>query len=139
MSLWDEDCLQLNIWTPAGNAPQDGWPCYFYIHGGWLQFGTANTPDVALAPLLSETDFKCMIVMPAYRLNAFGFIASHELEVEAEKNGETVGNMGFWDQRTALEWTSRYIHLFGGDPNNITVGGYSAGMLAHSDKGSMLI
>lgn len=68
-----------------------------------------------------------IIVMPAYRLNLFGFLASKELQAEAEKHGETVGNMGFWDQRTALEWTSKNIKYFGGDASNITVGGYSAG------------
>lgn len=126
-SLWDEDCLQLNIWKPAGKAPAGGWPVYFYIHGGFLQWGNANTAVTAYTPLLSETDFKCMIVMPAYRLNLFGFITSKELEVEANKNGESVGNMGFWDQRMALEWTAKYITPFGGNAKNITVGGYSAG------------
>lgn len=51
-------------------------------------------------------------------------------QAEAKRNGETAGNMGFWDQRTALEWTAKNIGFFGGDPSNITVGGYSAG--AHS-------
>ncbi|KAK3686386.1 hypothetical protein LTR37_019859 [Vermiconidia calcicola] len=68
--------------------------------------------------------------MPAYRLNLFGFLASKELEAEAKTNGEAAGNMGFWDQRTALEWTAKNISFFGGDSNKITVGGYSAG--AHS-------
>ena len=68
--------------------------------------------------------------MPVYRLNLFGFLASKELQTEAEKYGEKAGNMGFWDQRTALEWTGKNIGYFGGDPSNITVGGYSAG--AHS-------
>lgn len=139
MNLWDEDCLQLNIWIPSGPAPQDGWPCYFYIHGGWLQFGTANTPAAALAPLLSETDLKCCIIMPSYRLNAFGFIASRELQIEAEMNSESVGNMGFWDQRTALEWTARHIKYFGANPKNITVGGYSAGGLVHPREEIMLM
>lgn len=100
---------------------------YFYIHGGFLQWGDANTPPTAMAQLLSETRFECMIVMPAYRLNLFGFLAGDELAEEAAKNGESVGNMGFWDQRTALEWTANHIACFGGNPNNITVGGYSAG------------
>ena len=68
--------------------------------------------------------------MPAYRLNLFGFLASTELQAEAEKFGEAAGNMGFWDQRTALEWTAKNVGFFGGDTSNITVGGYSAG--AHS-------
>jgi len=105
----------------------NGWPVFFYIHGGWLQFGTANTPPEVGAKLLSETTFEAVIVMPSYRLNAFGFLASKELETEARENGESVGNMGFWDQRMALEWTSRNIGRFGGNRDLITVGGYSAG------------
>ena len=130
-SLWDEDCLQLNIHIPASKkAPPNGWPVFLYIHGGFLQWGTANELPRSIAPLLNETAFEAIIVMPAYRLNLFGFLASRELQAEAEKVGETTGNMGFWDQRTALEWTAKNIGYFGGDASNITVGGYSAG--AHS-------
>lgn len=68
--------------------------------------------------------------MPGYRLNLFGFLSGEELQDEAERDGEAAGNMGFWDQRAALEWTAQHIGHFGGDPSNITVGGYSAG--AHS-------
>lgn len=134
-SLWDEDCLQLNIWTPPGKAPAEGWPVFFYIHGGFLQWGQANMEPTALAALLGETEFKCMIVAPAYRLNVFGFVTSKELAAEADKHGESVGNMGFWDQRTALEWTAKYISCFGGDAKNITVGGYSAGRWSWIEHG----
>lgn len=65
--------------------------------------------------------------MPAYRVNLFGFLYSAELEQDAAAVGETVGNYGFWDQRLALEWTKENIHLFGGNPDNITISGYSAG------------
>lgn len=68
--------------------------------------------------------------MPAYRVNLFGFIAGKELQSEAERFHESAGNAGFWDQRTALEWTAKNIGYFGGDARNITIGGYSAG--AHS-------
>ena len=127
-SLWDEDCLQLNIYIPAGEPPSGkDWPVFFYIHGGFLQWGSPNHPPTALASLLSETAFKAIIVEPAYRVNAFGFLTSRELQAEAERNGETTGNNGFWDQRLALEWVSKNISCFGGDPSNITVAGYSAG------------
>ncbi|KAK5164780.1 uncharacterized protein LTR77_009444 [Saxophila tyrrhenica] len=129
--LWDEDCLQLNIYLPAGKKrPANGWPVFFYIHGGFLQWGTANEPPRAIAPLMSETAFEAIIVSPSYRLNLFGFLSSKELQAEAQTSGEHAGNMGFWDQRTALEWTAKSIEYFGGNPGNITVGGYSAG--AHS-------
>lgn len=84
---------------------------------------------MAMASLLGETAFEAIIVSPAYRLNLFGFLASRELQAEAEKSGEVAGNMGFWDQRIALEWTARNIGYFGGDAKNITIGGYSAGMI----------
>ena len=95
-----------------------------------MQWGTANELPRAVTPLLSETAMEAIIVMPAYRVNLFGFLASRELQAEAEKVGEASGNMGFWDQRAAIEWTAKNIAAFGGDPTNITVGGYSAG--AHS-------
>ena len=126
-TMWDEDCLQLNIYIPAGDRPHSGWPVFFYIHGGFLQWGTPNFEPISLSPLLSETAFRAIIVAPAYRLNALGFVASQEFYAEAQQHGETVGNLGFWDQRLALEWTSKNIDLFGGNSNNITVGGYSAG------------
>ncbi|KAF4550440.1 Carboxylesterase-like protein 11 [Elsinoe fawcettii] len=124
---WSENCLQLNIWIPSGAPPASGWPVFFYIHGGWLQFGTANTPPEVVANMFHETPFKAIVVMPAYRLNLFGFLSSRELEAEARRNGETVANYGFWDQRMALEWTARNVGLLGGDSGRITVAGYSAG------------
>ena len=65
--------------------------------------------------------------MPAYRVNLFGFLYSAELEQDAASAGETAGNHGFWDQRLALEWSKDNIQLFGGNPSNITISGYSAG------------
>lgn len=135
-SLWDEDCLQLNIWVPAESStckkPRGGWPVFFYIHGGWLQYGTANVPPGVGANLIGEAGFGAMIVSASYRLNALGFLAGKELEEESLGRGEkgTVGNLGFWDQRMALEWAWRNVVLFGGDPKAITVGGYSAGKIS---------
>jgi carboxylesterase type B len=74
-----------------------------------------------------QSAFRAIIVAPAYRLNALGFLCSRELQAEALANEETAGNLGFWDQRLALEFISAHISAFDGDPNNITVGGYSAG------------
>ncbi|KAJ5860835.1 uncharacterized protein N7529_008145 [Penicillium soppii] len=122
---WSEDCFQCNIWTPVGKPPAGGWPVFVFIHGGWLQFGTPNSFNAAA--LIGETNFKAVVVMPAYRVNLFGFLYSSELEQDAASAGETVGNHGFWDQRLALEWIKENIQLFGGNPNNITISGYSAG------------
>ncbi|KIW12748.1 hypothetical protein PV08_07934 [Exophiala spinifera] len=130
-ALFDEDCLQLNIWLPA-NGPQEGlWPVLFYLHGGFLQWGSPNWGPEALVRLISESAFRGIVVMPAYRLNALGFLTGKELADESQGGIHgPLGNMGFWDQRTALEWVSQNIHAFGGDSNNITVGGYSAGGLS---------
>jgi carboxylesterase type B len=126
-SLFDEDCLQLNIWKPTGDAPAAGWPVFFYLHGGYLQWGSANWKPEAPVRLLNDSAFRAIIVVPAYRLNALGFLTGQELADEAKIHGQPVGNMGFWDQRTALEWTRDNIAVFGGDPTNVTVAGYSAG------------
>ncbi|KUJ20832.1 carboxylesterase-like protein [Mollisia scopiformis] len=120
----DEDCLQSNIWVPLGKPPKDGWPVLFYIHGGFLQFGSNNYDDPSA--LIAETDVKCIIVSPGYRLGLFGFLASRELW----EDGSPAANFGFWDQRLALEWTYENIRYFGGNPENITVGGLSAGSYA---------
>ncbi|KAL3472204.1 Alpha/Beta hydrolase protein [Aspergillus californicus] len=122
---WNEDCVQCNVWVPLGEPPKDGWPVLFYIHGGFLQFGTPNFFSVAA--LLGETDFNAIVVMPAYRVGVFGFLHSSELEDDASSVNETVGNHGFWDQRAALEWTKENINLFGGNGDEITLSGYSAG------------
>jgi carboxylesterase type B len=74
--------------------------------------------------MLSETACKAVIVMPAYRLNIFGFLASPEL---CDASSAFDVNLGFWDQRLALEWTWQNVSYFGGDASNISVGGYSAG------------
>jgi carboxylesterase type B len=98
------------------------------IDGGYLQFGGAN--EVNPVALLSEASFDAIIVMPAYRLNVYGFLASHELLNDPKNRSGTVGNLGFWDQRLALQFTYTNISYFGGNPSSITVAGYSAG--AHS-------
>ena len=80
---------------------------------------------------MSETCIRAIIVLPAYRLNLFGFLASKELLSDARENDlGTVGNLGFWDQRLALEWIHANIADFGGNKDNIALGGLSAG--AHS-------
>jgi carboxylesterase type B len=126
-SIVSEDCLQLNIWVPAGPRPKDGWPVCFYIHGGFLQVGTSNAKPEDLVPLLSESAFRAIMVLPSYRLNVFGFLSSRELAAEASSHGKPTGNYGLWDQRMALEWTHENISFFGGNPANVTVAGYSAG------------
>ncbi|KIX95325.1 uncharacterized protein Z520_08842 [Fonsecaea multimorphosa CBS 102226] len=124
----DEDCLYLNIWVPASSPPPNskkGWPVQFHIHGGWLQVGDAlqqNQEDPF--DLIAHTTPR-IIVSPTYRLNLFGFLAGSELA--SLKEDASASNYGLWDQRCALEWVAKNIHMFGGDASNITVGGLSAG------------
>lgn len=96
--------------------------------GGFLQFGDANLgPTRDPSDLLFDTDVRCVIIMPMYRLGIFGFLASSELQQEARLAGLKCGNYGLWDQRLALEWTHANVVGFGGNPRSITVGGYSGG------------
>lgn len=128
-NVQDEDCLYLNIWVPAAAAttsPAGGWPVQFCIHGGWLQIGDAmQQHDHDPFDLLAHTAAPRIIVSPTYRLNVFGFLAGADLASLHEDPAPS--NYGFWDQRCALEWTAQHIGLFGGNAQNITVGGLSAG------------
>lgn len=120
----DEDCAYLNIWVPAStnlNLSETNLPVLFYIHGGWLQYGDASQRAMYdPRTLQSAFEKNFIIVSPAYRLNSIGFLSTKHLADEGY-------NFGFWDQRTALEWTARFIKHFGGDANKITVAGLSAG------------
>ncbi|KAF5722009.1 dynamin family [Fusarium mundagurra] len=108
-TVFDEDCLYVNIWVPAQSPSPDSWQVQFYIHSGWLQVGDANHMNMH-DPIFLMQEFPRIIVAPAYRLNLFGF-------------------MQLWllDQRAALEWTYANITEFGGNPENSSLGGLSAG------------
>ncbi|CAA22658.2 COesterase domain-containing protein [Schizosaccharomyces pombe] len=122
---YDEDCLFLNIWVPAGEKPAEGWPVLYFIHGGWLQVGNplhyrqCDPQDLQA----DGSPAKFILVSPGHRLNLFGFLAGKELLEEDPKSS----NFGFWDQRLGLEWTYKHIESFGGNKENIAVGGISAG------------
>lgn len=73
---------------------------------------------------MNESPCKCIVVAPAYRVNVFGFLASPGL---LENHTDSAVNLGFWDQRLALQWTYENISYFGGNASNITIAGYSAG------------
>lgn len=98
-----------------------------FSDGGFLQWGHPNSYIPSL--LLGQTDCKCILVIPAYRLNVFGFLAPPDLQAADASSSHSgcTGNFGFWDQREALEWTARNIHHFGGNRDFITLGGFSAG------------
>lgn len=114
-----EDCLTLNVWTRAKTA-SDGLPVMVWIHGGALLRGSAADYDGA-----GLTQKGVVLVTMNYRLGPFGFFAHPELSLEAPSGSS--GNQGFLDQIAALKWVKENISAFGGDPNNVTVFGESAG------------
>ena len=105
----DEDCLSLNITTPACDGGAR--PVVVWIHGGAFVTGTASTPWYDGAALAGRGDV--VVVAVNYRLGAFGFLGT--------------SNLGLHDQRCALAWVRANITAFGGDPGNVTVVGESAG------------
>ena len=115
-----EDALYLNIWKPAG--AQEKLPVLVYIHGGSLQTGQPWYADYRGEELARKG---VIVVNMGYRLGVFGFLATEELQKESP-NGST-GNYGLLDQIKALQWVQNNISAFGGDPDNVTLAGESAG------------
>jgi para-nitrobenzyl esterase len=115
-----EDCLFLNVWTFNGARKA---PVMVWIHGGAFRFGSGS------AFLYNGTDFAkdgVVLVTINYRLGALGFFAHPELTKAAAPDAP-LGNYGIMDQIAALRWVKRNIAVFGGDPDNVTVFGESAG------------
>lgn len=117
-----EDCLYLNIWTPAKYAGQR-LPVVVWIHGGGLEHGFSTELEFDGQAYCEKG---IILVTIAYRVNVFGFLYSPEQE---ERLGHS-GNQGFLDQIAALEWISDHIQAFGGDPENISLMGQSAGAIS---------
>ena len=115
-----EDSLYLNIWKPAGKAEK--LPVLVYVHGGSLQTGQPWYRDYSGEGLARRG---VIVVNMGYRLGIFGFFADSALALESP-NG-TTGNYGLLDQICALEWVRDNIAAFGGDPDNVTLAGESAG------------
>ncbi|TKA21640.1 hypothetical protein B0A50_08816, partial [Salinomyces thailandicus] len=113
-----EDCLYLNVYAPSTPAPADGRAVMFFLYGGSLQFGTAGQITYDGSAFASYEDV--IVVTTNYRTNVFGFPTSPELP-------DTGHNLGFLDQRFALDWVQRNIAQFGGSPKKVTVFGESAG------------
>lgn len=120
-----EDSLYLNIWKPSGEA--DSLPVMVYIHGGSLKTGQPWYEDYNGEGLAKNN---VIVVNMGYRLGIFGYYANEELAAESP-NG-TTGNYGMLDQIKALEWVRDNISAFGGDPENVTLSGESAGAASAS-------
>jgi para-nitrobenzyl esterase len=121
-----EDCLTLNIWAPAKAAP-GSLPVMVWIHGGGYTAGSASEPRHD-GQFLAHRNV--IIVTLNYRLGIFGFFTHPDLAAESPHHA--AGNYGLLDQAAALAWVSRNITAFGGDPNNITLFGESAGSFSVS-------
>jgi len=119
-----EDCLTLNVFTPAG-APTAGLPVMVWIHGGGFVNGSA-TAALYEGGALARQDV--VVVTVNYRLGRFGFFAHPALTAEAQ--GAPLANYGLMDQVAALKWVRRNIGAFGGDVRNVTIFGESAGGIA---------
>ena len=121
-----EDCLYLNVWTPA-LSPDEGLPVMVWIYGGGFRAGSASEPRQDGTRLARKG---VVVVSMNYRLGIFGFLAHPELTAESEHHAS--GNYGLMDQTAALRWVQANIARFGGDPGNVTLFGESAGSFSVS-------
>jgi para-nitrobenzyl esterase len=121
-----EDCLYLNVFAPADATGKSKLPVMFWIHGGGFQGGSASEPrhDGDFLPTKGV-----VLVTINYRLGVFGFLATPAL---AREQSGAAGNYGLMDMVAALQWVKANIAAFGGDPDNVTIFGESAGSEAVS-------
>lgn len=119
-----EDCLTLNVYAPAGAGHSAKLPVMVFIHGGAFVAGGSSQYD---GWRLAQ-EYGTVVVTLNYRLGALGFLSMPELD--AELDTPESGNAGFLDQRLALEWVQDNIRSFGGDPENVTLFGESAGSMS---------
>ena len=121
-----EDCLFLNVYTPADATDKSKLPVMFWIHGGGYAGGASSEPrhNGDFLPLKGV-----VLVTINYRLGVFGFLVTEEL---AKENDGSAGNYGLLDMVAALQWVKKNIAEFGGDANNVTIFGESAGSFAVS-------
>jgi para-nitrobenzyl esterase len=122
-----EDCLYLNLWMPEVPRPAGLLPVMVWIHGGGFIAGATSEPRQDAGNLSKKG---VLVVSMNYRMGVFGFLSLPELTKESPENAS--GNYGLLDQVAALQWVRKNIVTFGGDPNNITIFGESAGSLSVS-------
>lgn len=117
-----EDCLYLNIWKPANSTNKSKLPVMVWIHGGGFTGGSGSSPQNYGDAVTRQG---VILVNINYRLGRLGFFAHPALS--AEHPDEPKGNYGYLDQIAALKWIQTNIAAFGGDPDNVTIFGFSAG------------
>ncbi|MGA7160055.1 MAG: carboxylesterase family protein [Bacteroidota bacterium] len=121
-----EDCLYLNVWTPA-QSPHDRIPVLVWIYGGGFNGGSTSEPTYSGEKLAKKG---VVLVSIAYRVGRLGFLAHPELS--AENPNHVSGNYGILDMIAGLQWVQKNISAFGGDPTKVTIFGESAGGIAVS-------
>jgi para-nitrobenzyl esterase len=121
-----EDCLYLNVWTPAKSG-KERLPVLVYIYGGGFNNGDGSEPRYDGENMARKG---MVAVTLNYRLNLFGFLAHPELTAESPHRAS--GNYGLMDQAAALRWVQQNIAAFGGDPKRVTIAGESAGSISVS-------
>ncbi|MCG6960152.1 carboxylesterase family protein [bacterium BMS3Abin03] len=125
-SDFSEDCLYLNVWTPAKSLG-DNIPVFVWIYGGGFNGGATSIPTYSGENLANKG---VVLVSIAYRVGQLGFMAHPELSAESPHH--VSGNYGLLDMIAALKWIKKNIAVFGGDPNKVTIFGESAGGIAVS-------
>ncbi|KAK2684591.1 hypothetical protein QWA68_016646 [Fusarium oxysporum] len=114
-----EDCLFINVFTPSDAKPSSKLPVWLYIQGG-AYHGNMD-PDINGTKVVQESGHNIVMVNFNYRVGAYGFLASEEVERDGDLN------VGLLDQRKAMQWVQRHISKFGGDPEHVVIHGTSAG------------
>jgi para-nitrobenzyl esterase len=117
-----EDCLFINVWKPANAAPTAKLPVMVWIFGGGFVFGSGSSPSNSGVQFAKQ---RVLLITFNYRVGRFGFFAFPALSKEHPE--EPKGNYAYMDQIAALKWIQQNIAAFGGDPNNVTIFGFSAG------------
>ena len=121
-----EDCLYLNVWTPA-QSPAENLPVMVWIYGGGFVMGATSMPLYSGEQLAK---MGVIVVGIAYRVGPLGFLAHPDLTAESPRR--VSGNYGLLDQIAGLRWVQRNIKAFGGDPDRVTIFGESAGGISVS-------
>jgi para-nitrobenzyl esterase len=124
----DEQCLSLNVWRPRDAGPGARLPVLVFVHGGGFGVGWGSASLYDGARLAAAE--RLVVITINYRLGSLGWLHHPDL---AEHDGAPSGNWGLLDQRAALRWVAEHVSAFGGDPDNVTLAGQSAGALSAID------
>jgi para-nitrobenzyl esterase len=119
-----EDCLTVNIWTPAARVSARGAPVLVWLHPGGFVAASSNLAASDGRRFAEETG--TVVIAANYRLGPFGFLSLRRL-IDEDPGYRSAGNYGLADQRAALQWVRANVSAFGGDPDNVTLAGTSAG------------